>query len=583
MNKVGSWVMGYGLWVVVIAILTSCSLSPDFKLPDLQLPDKFKEQPAPNEQAPPSSEQLNWKPVETLVKADRGQWWTIFADEKLNDLEKQAIDANQSLKAATARVLEARGTAESNVPSLLPDLSIGANAQRTQPANASLAAFGQPAANLHPYTLYQGQGILSYELDLFGQVRDNYKAFSFDADAQEGLYRGVLLALQADVAQNYFALRALDSERQLVRDTVAIRQEANRIMQHRFDVGDSGEADLTRTQSELASAKADLLSFDRQRSTNEHALAVLLGKLPSEFAFADAPLTDMPPAIPAGLPSTLLERRPDIASAQAAMQAANKRIGVARTAFFPSISLTASGGYESTQLSNLFHWGSRTWALGQTAGNAIVMPIFDSGRNMARLDVAHATYDESVANYRQQVLVAFRDVEDNLAAQKLLGDQSVQQDVAAKASARTTSVVEERYHAGDIDFFQVVDAQRDSLAAGRAAVQVRGQRFITTVNLVRALGGSWGEVVDANKDKPAADVPAPAVEAKPVEQKPAEQKPVEDKPVEEKPAANAKPLIDNPAEPAPAEVKSDTPAALPAETPKDAPVSCGNSPIKFAC
>ena len=540
-------------YLALIALTTSCSLSPDFEVPNLNLPDSYKEKSADMES---EKDNANWKKAEALEKSDRGEWWKIFGDEKLNDLEKQAADANQSLKAAAARVVEVRSTAESNSFSFLPDFSIGGNGQRAKPASASLSAFGQPARQLKPYNLYQGQGVLSYELDLFGQVRDNYNALSFDADAQDATYRSVLLALQGDVAQNYFLLRAIDSERQLVRDTVKIRVEANRIMQHKYDVGEAGEQDLTRTQSELASIKADMLSLDRQRSTYEHALAVLLGKLPYDFMFAETPLIGMPPAIPAGLPSSLLERRPDISSAQASMAAANSRIGVARTAFFPSISLTAFGGYESTGLSNLFHWTSRTWALGQAAGNAITMPIFDSGHNMARLDVAHAAYDEALANYRQQVLVAFRDVEDNLAAQRLLGEQSVQQDVAAAASARTTEVIQERYHEGDVDFFQVVDAERDSLAAGRAAVQIRGQRFITTINLVRALGGGW----DDGK-------PAPEITDKPAE------KPVKNVP-EIKP------------EEKPAEEKIDSKELLPADEaqePVPKPVSCGNARIKFAC
>ncbi len=490
--------------VLISTSLSACSLAPDFKLPDIKIPDNYKEQPA-DKNASEKLESANWKTAEKLDKNDRGEWWKIFGDEKLNDMEKEANENNQSLKAAAARVVESRATAESNTFSFLPDLSIGGNAQRAQPASASLSAFGQPARNLKPYTLYQGQGILSYEIDLFGKVRDDYRAFSFDADAQEASYRTTILALQADVAQNYFALRSLDSERQLVRDTVRIREEAARIMQHKFDVGEAGEQDLTRTISELASSKADLLSLDRQRSGYEHALAVLLGKLPSDFSLADMQLVGAPPAIPAGLPSTLLERRPDITAAQATMAAYNSRIGVARTAFFPSISLTATGGAESTQLSNLFHWTSRTWALGQTAGNAIAMPIFDSGRNLARLDVAHAAYDEAVANYRQQVLVAFRDVEDSLASQRMLGEQSAQQDIAAAAAARTTEVIEKRYHEGDVNFFEVVNAQRDSLNAGRSAVQLRGQRFITTVSLIRALGGSWGDAPTLSVETKAED------------------------------------------------------------------------------
>ena len=474
-----------GNWpLVTLSLLCSCSLAPDFKAPDLHVPDTFKEHEA-------LDVKTKWQPAKPLDKEDRGQWWKIFGDEKLNDLEKQAQEANQSLKIAAARVIESRATAESNSPSFLPDFNVGGNAVRAKSASTSGVGFGQPAVNQKPYTLYNAQGTVSYEADLFGSIRDNYKAFSFDADAEEAAYRSALLALQADVAQNYFLLRALDSERQLLRDTVKIRDEANHIMQHKFDVGAAGLQDLTRTQSEQAEAKAELIALDRQRATLEHALAVLLGKMPSEFTFAESSLIGVPPAIPAGLPSSLLERRPDIVAAESGMEAANRRIGAARAAFFPSLSLTAFGGFQSTELSNVFKWSSRSWALGQTAGSAITMPIFDSGRNLSRLDLAHASYDEAVANYRQQVLLAFRDVEDNLTNQRLLADQSQQQDAAEAASSITTSVIQKRYNEGDIDFFEVVNAQRDSLAAGRAAVQIRGQRFVTTIALIRAIGGGW--------------------------------------------------------------------------------------------
>ncbi len=489
--------------LMLSTFISGCSLAPDFKLPDTHAPDAYKEQA---DTAP--TPKGNWQEAKKLEKEDRGQWWKIFGDDKLNELEQQAIDANQSLKSAAARVLEARATADTVSPSILPNLDIGGNAVRAKSASTSGVGFGQPALQQKPYTLYSAQGTLSYEADLFGSIRDNYRAYSLDADAEEAAYKSALLALQADVAQNYFALRALDSERQLLRDTIKIRDEAARIMQHKFDAGEAGQQDLTRTVSELASSKADLISLDRSRSNSEHALAVLLGKMPSEFTFAGAPLIGVPPIVPAGLPSTLLERRPDIVSAQSSMEAANRRIGVARAAFFPSVSLTALGGFQSTQLSDLFKWSSRTWALGQVAGTAITMPLFDSGRNFSRLDVAHATYDEAVANYRQQVLVAFRDVEDNLTNQRLLAEQSEQQDKAAAASSLTTEVIEKRYHGGDIDFFEVVNAERDSLATGRIAVQLRGQRFFATIGLIRARGGGWDSMLAPTPAETAPAAPA---------------------------------------------------------------------------
>jgi len=480
-------------------ILSSCSLAPDFMVPETAVPEAYKED---------AELKGKWKEVAPLEQADRGQWWKIFGDEKLDALEAEALAANQSLKAASARVEQSRAIADAAAASFLPNIDIGANAVRAKPGNASVAAFGGPSGvKLKPYTLYSAQGVVSYEADLFGRVRDSYHALESDAVAQEAAYRSAILALQADVAQNYYSLRALDAERQLLRDTAAMRSEGLRIMQRRYDLGAAGEEDFSRSQADVAAIKAELLALDQQRARMEHALAVLLGKLPSEFTLEEAPLSALPPAIPAGLPSTLLQRRPDIAAAASSMAAANDRIGVARAAFFPIISLTASGGFESLELSDLFRWSSRTWALGQVAGSAITMPIFDSGRNLARLDVAHSAYEEAVANYRQQVLVAFRDVEDELAAQRLLAEQSAQTDMAAATSGVTTALTERRYEAGDTNYFEVVNTQRNSLAAERAAVQTRGQRFLTTIALIRALGGGWDE-------------PAPAAEAPPEEKTP---------------------------------------------------------------
>lgn len=469
---------------LVLFTLSGCSLAPDLKQPEFNIPESYKEQHG-------QAEVDNWKLAEFSENSDRGEWWKIFGDSQLDELIEQANEANQSIKASAARVEQARATTRANTRSL-PNIDIGGNALRNQPSNASLQVFEvPPGTKAKAYTLFDAQGTLSYEIDLFGRTRDTEAAYSYDADAQEAIYRSVLLALQADVAQNYFALRALDAERKLLRSTIKVREEGVRIMERKHQEGESGEQDLTRTQSELAFIQADLITLDRQRTTLEHALAVLLGKIPAEFSFAETPLSGAPPAIPAGIPSSLLERRPDVTAALASMAAANARIGVSRAAFFPTLSLTATGGYESLTLVDLLKWSSRTWALGQVAGMALSMPIFDSGRRLAMLDVAHSAYSEAVANYHQQVLVAFKDVEDSLANQRLLGEQSQKQDAAAKAAARTTELIEKRYQEGDVNYFEVIDAHRTSLVAERAAAQIQGLHFINTVTLVRALGGDW--------------------------------------------------------------------------------------------
>ena len=508
--------------LLLTTMLTACNLAPDFTLPDMKSPSAFKETPTVIETE--TEKHGSWKKAESLEDVNKGLWWKAYGDEALNKLEESALAANQTLSSAASRVEEARGLAGENSWNFLPDFDIGANAVRAKPSNATLATFGSPAGfKLKPYNLFSASGVLSYEADLFGRARNNYNAYLLDADAQSADYNNILLTLQADVASNYFSIRAIDSEMRLVRDTVDIREKALRIMQRKYDVGSSGEADLTRTMSELSSTRADLTALERQRNILEHAMAVLLGQMPSEFTLAAAPLIGSPPEIPPGLPSTLLERRPDIAAARFSMEAANERIGIARAAFFPIINLTASGGYQSTQLGELLRWSNRTWALGQTAGAAITMPIFENGRNFAALRASHSAYDEAVSNYKQAVLVGFRDVEDNLSDQRLLATQSQQQDEAASASARTTEVEQTRYDNGDVDFFEVVDTQRVSLAAERLAVQVRGQRFLTSIALVRALGGGWDTAASTqlNKTASAPAIPAEAVAETPIQPKPA--------------------------------------------------------------
>ncbi len=476
------------------SILTACSLSPDFTVPDMALPKEFKEQAAPQDD---KKEEVKgeWKPAVSLEKEDRGQWWKIFADDTLNELETQAIAENNSLKAAAARVEQSRATVRANAASILPNIDLGGNAVHAKSASTSNAPFSSaPPSQLKPYTLYSANAVASYEVDLFGRVRDRENALSFDADAEDALYRSTILALQADVAQHYFSLQAIDAERAFLKETVTIRTEAQRIMQKRFAVGSVSEVEVSQTDSDLANAKAELLTLDRQRGVLENALAILLGKNPSEYHFAETPLASVaPPFIPAGIPSEVLERRPDIASAQANMAAANERIGVARTAFFPSLMLTASGGTQSTSLADIFKWSSRSWAIGQTAGSALALNLLNSGRTLAQIDVADAAYNEAVATYREQVLLAMGDVENALSEQKTLAEQAAQQEIAATSTINANMLTQKRYEQGDANYFEVVEVQRNMLAANRALIQTRGARLAATIKLIRALGGGWSE------------------------------------------------------------------------------------------
>ncbi|WP_287495708.1 efflux transporter outer membrane subunit [Pandoraea sp. CB10b_02] len=475
--------------LATLLVVAGCSMAPAYQVPEVTdkgTPTAFKEAALPANQAG------TWKTAEPSEATERGEWWKVFGDPTLDKLEADALAANQSLKAAAARVQEARGVQRQARAALFPtlDASFGPTRQKVSPASQL-----QPdGTNIAPYTLWRAQAGVGYEVDLFGRVSDSVAAARADAEQSEALYRSVQLALQADVAQNYFNLRQLDAEQALYTQTVKLREEALKLVQRRFTEGDIGELDVARAKAELATAQSDALAIARLRAASEHSLAILLGKTPAEFTFEPAPLAPVNVRIPAGLPSALLERRPDIAAAERAMAAANARIGVAKAAFFPSISLTGSGGFEAATLGDLFNWSSRTFLLGPAVGGLLSLPIFDGGARSGNLVRARAQYEEDVANYRQQVLVAFREVEDNLSNLRLLDEQTRAQDDAVRSSRRAAQLSRTQYQEGSIAYLDVIDAERTVLQAQRNAVQLAGAQAVSTVNLIRALGGGWGDV-----------------------------------------------------------------------------------------
>ncbi|KND55251.1 RND efflux system, outer membrane lipoprotein CmeC [Candidatus Paraburkholderia kirkii] len=386
---------------------------------------------------------------------------------------------------------EARAINQTARAGLFPTLDAGFGPTREKLSPAS--QFLPPDGNVPAQTLWRAQASVSYEVDLFGRVSNSVQAANADTQQSEALFRSVQLALQADVAQNYFNLRELDAETDVFTRTVQLREEALKLVQRRFAEGDISELDVARAKSELATARSDAMTVQRLRAASEHSLAVLLGKAPAEFTMAANPLKPVTVRVPPGLPSSLLERRPDIAAAERSMAAANARIGVAKAAFFPSLTLTGSGGFESATLGDLFKWSSRTFLLGPFAGTALNIPIFDGGRRKGNLANARAVYEEDVANYRQQVLVAFREVEDNLSDLRILEDQTATQDDAVKASVRAAQLSRTQYTEGRGEL-----SRRDRCGAHRAAIAACGDAAAghaggSTVNLIRALGGGWGD------------------------------------------------------------------------------------------
>ncbi|MFN2646851.1 MAG: efflux transporter outer membrane subunit, partial [Burkholderiales bacterium] len=409
----------------------------------------------------------------------RGEWWKAFSDPVLDELVERADRNNTSIRVAAARLTQARAFVRASDAARKPQVDVSASAAR---AGGIVNGVGGPARSL-----ITAGADLSYEVDLFGRLRQASSAARFDAEASQGLLQSTRLLVQAEVAQTYIALRALDAERALVRSTVAAYRETLALTDRRYRAGDVAELDVARARTEVAATESDALALDRRRAELEHALAVLVGEPASTFALEDREWTTALPTIPAGVPSTVLTRRPDVSAAQSSLIAAQTRVGVAKAAWFPSIALTATAGYASPDLSDLFKWSSRAWGLGLLGA----LPIFDGGRRKAGIEAAGADFDIAIARYREQVLVAFRDVEDQLAALRLLAEQAEAQERAVSSASRSTALSEVRYRNGYVSQLDLLDAQRSELRNRREALQVRSAQYLSTVALVRALGGAW--------------------------------------------------------------------------------------------
>ncbi len=460
-----------------LAPLSLCAaVGPNYVHPSNSVPATYK-----------AAELGAWKEGKPLDNVPKGNWWEVFDDAALDELEAQALNANQQLKAAVARVDEARATARVARSELLPNLNFDPSWQRQRYSPNQQPSFGNVTASTFSVPLD-----LSYEVDLWGRVRRSFESARADAQASLAAFYNILLTLQADVAQNYFALRALDAEIATVTGTVDLRKEQVHLVRSRFEGGIGSELDVTRAETELATTEAEAASLAQRRAELENAIAILVGSNPSTFrmpAAADGEWKPLPPAVPAGLPADLLERRPDVAEAERELASANARIGVAKAAFFPVLTLTGSGGYLSGDIDSLFKWDSRTWSLGPS----LSLPIFAGGRNRANYKRSQAAFEEAVARYRQRVLVAFGDIENSLSAIRHLADQFAAQQRALANARRSAELATERYRSGIVSYLEVVDASRDALQAERASAQLAGQRQLAAIQLVKALGGGWSQ------------------------------------------------------------------------------------------
>ena len=460
--------------------ISGCSVGPDYRRPTtVAAPAAYKEP------SPPGAATLAWKPARPGDAAVRGAWWEIFGDAPLNALEQRIAVSNETLKAAAAQYLVAREQIRVARAGYFPTVGVSPEVSRThQSRNQPNVVPGVSRLN---YTTLSLQGQALWEPDLWGQVRRTVEQARANAEASAADLAGVALSVHAELASAYFEVRGLDAQTRLLANTLASDKAYLELTQKRFKGGVATEVDVAQAETQFLSVKAQLIDVGVTRAEFEHAVASLIGVAASTFSLPPSPLEGTPPAIPAGLPSELLERRPDVAGAERRAAAANAQIGVATAAYYPSLTLSAAGGVESTTLGTLFEVPSILWSVGASA----LETVFDGGRRHALTEQARAAYEVQVASYRQSVLDAFREVEDSLAALSILRDEADAQAAAVDAARRSLALSETRYKGGVATYLEVLTAQTIQLTNERAQADVATRRFASSVQLVKALGGGW--------------------------------------------------------------------------------------------
>ena len=455
--------------LLAISLAAGCKVGPDYRRPEVDAPGNWR-----------------WKTAEPSDHVPRGAWWTLFGDPSLNALEEQAAAGNQELRAAVARVDQARAAARISRSEFFPTLT-GQGAfvrYRTSGNSPSPVPFPVPSFTQQEWSVPID---LSYEVDLWGRVRRSFESAQQLAMSAVAAQQSVLLTLQADVALNYFSLQAAQRQIALLTRTIEIRKEALQIFEQRLGAGLGTEFEVERGKVEVASAEADLQIMQRRRAELINALALLLGKAPAEVEPAVAEMPARLPSVAPDLPSSLLERRPDVAQAERELASRLAQVGVAKAAFFPAVHLTARGGFLSGEVSDLFLWDSRVWSIGPS----VTLPLFLGGRNKAALERAQAAYEEGVSLYRQRVLVAFKEVEDSLSALQFLMEEAEARRRAAQAARNSARLSLQRYTAGAVNFLEVVDSENVRLLNELAEVRISNEQLLGAVRLVKALGGGW--------------------------------------------------------------------------------------------
>ena len=487
------------LIVTAILLPTSCAVGPDYVRPPVATPSKFKE--AKDKKIIDAAKKQHWKIAEPKDHFSRGEWWRIFNDKKLNALETQLNNSNQTVLTAAANYRQAKALVDEARASFFPTLSGSLSLSRqkgsgsssfisnsstgtTSTGVATTGSAGSQVFSSHSWLLDA-----TWEPDIWGLVRRTVEASQAGADASGALLDATRLSAQGSLAQFYFELRALDSDQKFLDSTVISYKKALQLTRHQYKSGVASRADIVQAQSQLESAQALAINNGVNRAIYEHAIAVLIGVPPSDFSIPFSPLASQPPPIPISIPSALLERRPDIAQAERLMAQANAQIGVAIAAYFPTLSLTASANSNARDagLSQLFQFPVVGWAYGPQ----LTQLIYDGGLRSATIAAARAGYDSTVASYRQVVLTAFQNVEDSLATLRILNDQAIVQNQAAASAKEALQLVINQYKAGTVAYSSVITAQITAFSAEKSALDVTGLRMTAAVGLIKALGGGW--------------------------------------------------------------------------------------------
>jgi NodT family efflux transporter outer membrane factor (OMF) lipoprotein len=468
--------------LLILALAAGCNFAPTYSVPSVATPPAYKET-------------NDWKTAQPRDALLKGRWWEIFNDPRLDALEDQVVVSNQNIAAALENFLAARAVAKQARSAFFPTVTADPSATRGQSSSTGGSTTGA-SRNGALYSAYSLPLDASWEPDLWGSIRNTVRASTYAAQVSAAQLVNMRLTIQAELASDYYQLRGQDELIQLYDDTIKGYKDSVELTRTLLETGIDSDLDVAQADTLLETTLAQATALGIQRAQYEHAIALLLGQPASAFSLNPDPRAFLPPTVPVGLPAALLERRPDIAAAERTVAEANASIGVARAAYFPSLSLTGGAGFQSSTLSKLLQSSSFYWTLGAAASET----IFDAGKRQAATEQAWANYRASVANYRQTVLAAFQQVEDNLSALRILAAETRQQDVAVRASQKNLDLAVERYRQGINSYLNVITAQESLLSNQQTAVNIRQQQMVSSVQLVMALGGGWS----------ASDLPAPA-------------------------------------------------------------------------